>query len=895
MNASRTGVLSQVGGDKNTTKGADEAARAKVTAEIEKRYTETKDAVTKILDELDGKVNTVFENGEKEARNAFENLVETRMEAYKKQRYDGPGGWVQWGIDKVLGMPSEVNAFYQEGRSLYLKRMTLVIDKVAELVVGELNRAKDRIEQGRKAINEYVAGLSPELQKIGKEAQDNIESKFEQLDQEVDSKQDSLVQSLAQKYVEARTSVDDRINSMKAENKGLVDKAKDAVVGVVQTILKLKDMLLGVLAKAGNVIDKIIKDPIGFLSNLVNAVGTGLRQFMNNIGTHLKKGLMGWLFGALGEAGLQMPENFDLKGILSLVLQVLGLTYGNIRSRAVAIVGEKTIVMIENTVEIFKVLLTEGPAGIWKFIQDKLANLKETILGGIMDFVKDKIIMAGITWIISLLNPASAFIKACKSIYDIIMFFVERGSQIMELVNAILDSMGAIAAGSIGQAANFVENSLAKALPVAISFLASLLGVGGIGQKIKSIIEKVQSPVNKAIDAVVGGVVKTFKKLGVDKLINKAKQTGKKVVDKVKGKVKQGVDKIKGKAKGLFGKDDSEEDITKKKQKDLDKALDKATQLLKNDKNSLDDVRKKLPNLQSKYNLVKIDLVTENETAAGGTYHAQGEIQRARIIKATAKSVTKTGKTPKVGRYGELETAKNQEAHHVPPKGLLGWMVGQAKELMVNAKQWEKDYIAKEQRWILKLGAVSKTTYNPGSSLAAISINKYTHSKKQDKPGKTLVSKDWRVHWGIDTAKQVYHNLKKKGVTTITRLNYDKLDPEDKKGYSDIVKEAGEKPLESPEIGNEAYISTQFFKTELNAALNESKKKFGDGVEKFRDALGSVANSAYLQAREAVIVALQNSTKDGDPKQHPTVIGKLDPLSRSTWEEVPGVKDIGMF
>ena len=64
---------------------------------------------------------------------------------------------------------------------------------------------------------------------------------------------------------------------------------------------------------------------------------------MSNIATHLKRGLMEWIFGALSGAGLQLPETFDLKGILSIVLQVLGLTYANFRARAVAIVGETVV------------------------------------------------------------------------------------------------------------------------------------------------------------------------------------------------------------------------------------------------------------------------------------------------------------------------------------------------------------------------------------------------------------------------------------------------------------------------------------------------------------------------------------------------------------------------
>jgi hypothetical protein len=46
-----------------------------------------------------------------------------------------------------------------------------------------------------------------------------------------------------------------------------------------------------------------------------------------------------------------MPESFDLKGILSLVLQVLGLTWANFRARAVKLLGEPVVGMIEQGAE----------------------------------------------------------------------------------------------------------------------------------------------------------------------------------------------------------------------------------------------------------------------------------------------------------------------------------------------------------------------------------------------------------------------------------------------------------------------------------------------------------------------------------------------------------------
>jgi hypothetical protein len=223
---------------------------------------------------------------------------------------------------------------------------------------------------------------------------------------------------------------------------------------------------------------------------------------------------MDWIFGALAGAGLKMPEAFDLKGIVSIILQVLGLTYANFRARAVAIVGEKLVAGLEQAAAVFKIVMTQGVAGLWEFIKEKVSDLKSMVLDAIFGFVKEKVIVAGVTWIIGLLNPVSAFFKACKAIYDIVMFFVEHGSEILSLVNAVIDSVAAIVKGNITAAAARVEDALAKAIPVAIGFLAGLLGLGDPAKPVKETIEKAQSPVNKAIDWVITKAVALVKAAG---------------------------------------------------------------------------------------------------------------------------------------------------------------------------------------------------------------------------------------------------------------------------------------------------------------------------------------------------------------------------------------------
>ena len=513
MHGSKVEAIAKVAGQKGEAKSQDESKRTKVASDIQAIYDKTKTEVTAILTGLDGKVEATFTRGEAAARQQFEDFVGAKMEAYKDDRYSGWLGGARWLKDKLFGMPDEVNVFYSQGRDAYLTSMDGVIGEVADLVGSELNAARMKIAAGRAEVHDYVTQLPQDLQKVGKDAEGKLDQQWDDLSSEVDNKQDSMVDSIAQKYVASRDALDSRIEEMKAANRGLVDKALDAVVGVIKTILKLKDMLLNVLAKAADVIGDIISDPIGFLGNLIGGIKDGLSRFVDNIGTHLQNGLMGWLFGALGDAGIKMPATFDLAGIFELVMDVLGLTYRSIRGRVAKIVGEPVVAKMEQTVDVFKILLTKGAAGLWEWIKEKLGDLQELLLGGLKDFIIERVIKGGITWLLSLLNPAAAFIKACKAIYDIVMFIVERGSQIMEFVNSVLDSIGAIARGQLSVAAEKVESALAKALPLAISFLASLLGLGGITDKIREGIDKVRKPIEKAVDFVVMGAVKGFKKL----------------------------------------------------------------------------------------------------------------------------------------------------------------------------------------------------------------------------------------------------------------------------------------------------------------------------------------------------------------------------------------------
>jgi hypothetical protein len=544
MGRTKAGTLAQVAEAKADTKSKDEVERARISGEINKIFDQTKADVEVILNGIDGKVTAEFDKGEGAARRAFTVKHKADMEKYKDDRYSGVTGAARWTADLFTGLPAEANRIYDAAKAQYEAQMTVVISNVADLIGRELDAAKARVEKGRAQIKSFIASQPPALQKLAGAAAKDVTGKFDQLDADVDAKQQSLVDDLASKYSEARDKVDEEIKAEQEKNKGLVDKAKEAIGGAITTILKLKALFTGLLAKAASAFTKILEDPVAFISNFMSAVKQGFLSFAGNILTHLKKGLLGWLFGALASAGIELPDSFDLKGILKLVGSILGLTWTNIKARIAKLApwAAAAIDVIQSKIEIFTILATQGIGGLWNWIKDKLGDLKSMILTPIMDFVKEKIITAGISWVIGMLNPAGALVKIVQALVGVVQWIMERGAALMDFVGTVIDSVVDIANGGVGGVPAKIEAALGKAVPLVISFLANLLGLGGISDKIKSILKTVQAPINKALDAVIKGALKL-----AGPLIKGIKGIG----AKVKAKVLGGDDSPEGKQKRL--------------------------------------------------------------------------------------------------------------------------------------------------------------------------------------------------------------------------------------------------------------------------------------------------------------------------------------------------------
>jgi Domain of unknown function (DUF4157) len=383
--------------------------------------------------------------------------------------------------------------------------------------------------------------------------------------------------------------------------------ALDFISWGVNQVSSLLEILFSVVApgavpyisKAKSAFKKIIQDPIGFVGNLVRAGKLGFQSFANNILNHLKNALVKWITGPLGEAGVYIPQSFSLIEIIKLVLSVLGLTWQNIRAKLVKIIPEPVLTGLEKTAGILVTLVKDGPVAAWEQIKAELSELKVQLIAQITQMINSEIVQAAVMKLVSMLNPAGAFVQAIIAIYNTITFFIEKINQIAAVVNSFIDSIAAIAAGQVTAAAGRVEQTMANTLTVVIAFLAKFAGLGGIPAKVTGIIRKIRQPIDKGLDKIVAWLGGMLKKMG--------------------------------------DKDKKDARTEAQKKADLDAAIRDAEALLSAADADLERIRQQLPALKSKYKLTALELVTEGGDTEDASVYVHGAINPTKNSKKKKK------------------------------------------------------------------------------------------------------------------------------------------------------------------------------------------------------------------------------------------------------------------
>jgi hypothetical protein len=289
--------------------------------------------------------------------------------------------------------------------------------------------------------------------------------------------------------------------------------AGNAVWNLLEIIFEvLAPPVMPYLKKAAAAFRTILKDPIGFVGNLVRAGKLGFEMFAGRFFEHLKTALIKWLTGPLGAAGVYIPKSFTLIEIVKLVLSVLGLTWQNIRSKLVKIIPDPVLAGLEKTAGILVTLVKDGPAAAWEQIKAELSQLKDQLISQVVQMVTTEVVKAAVIKLVSMLNPAGAVVQAIIAIYNTVTFFIQKINQIAQVVASFIDSISAIASGQVDNAAKKVEQTMANTLVVIIAFLAKFAGVGNIPDKLVGVVKKIRAPIDKGLDKIVAWLGKLLEK-----------------------------------------------------------------------------------------------------------------------------------------------------------------------------------------------------------------------------------------------------------------------------------------------------------------------------------------------------------------------------------------------
>ena len=584
-----------------TAKEKDELELRTFTADITSIFDRTKTKVESKLATLEQDAMALFDRGTDAALAAMKRGCEAEIDRFKDDRYSGIIGKGKWLVDKFRDTLPQIKAIIAKWRQTFTTDMDKVAVGVAAIVDQRLAAAKALVDAGQAEVKARAAKLSPHLRAKGAEAVTALNEKFDELRQSVDDKAQDLAEKLAQKYKDASEKADSLAKEIDDANKGALKALADKIAEIVKMLAEFADRVVSLFKKAAGVLKKIVADPIGFLGNLLSAIKQGIAQFVNNIWSHIKKGFMTWLFGELTKAGVEIPSDLSLPSILKLVLGVLGLTWANIRPKIVKKIGERAVSILEKVVELLQKLFTGGFDALWAEMKAFVGDLKSMVIDAILDWVITKVITSAITKVASMFNPAGAIIQAIIMVYNVGSWLVANIGKILDFIESVVNSVDRIANGDVGGAASFIEQALGRMIPILIGFLAGLLGLGGLSDKVKSFITKVQAKVGKAVDFVI------------DKVFNAVK----KIIGAIKGAVGGKKDKKDGKP---------DERTEEQKRADLGKALQEASAAVTAPKTKKAALTKKLASIKSKYRMTSLEVVLDSAGPEEAREHVTGEI-----------------------------------------------------------------------------------------------------------------------------------------------------------------------------------------------------------------------------------------------------------------------------
>ncbi|MGA5761804.1 hypothetical protein [Nonomuraea bangladeshensis] len=524
--SSRAGTVADIGTRQTGMVGTEEETRATVSRQAGQIFGEAQAQVAGLLTPLTQAAMRTWRAGVERHSTEFRQSLD-RVAAWIEERHEGVGGAVLGAWDALTGLPGWVVEEYDRAERLFGDRICDLLREISADVESVIAAAEAIIEDARRRIEELFAALPEELREWADGERAAFAQQFDGLHAQVAATRDGFTRDLTREAVTTVSAVQREVEALREAAGGLIGRVvsaieeflEDPVRAIVNGLLRLLGIspaaFWALVDKLTQVISDIADDPRRFGNNLVAVLAQGFQQFFDNFGTHVLKGFFDWLFRGLGSVGVQLPKDFSVPSIITFALQLMGLSWGNIRQILVRHVGEDNVALIEQAWSLISTLIERGPEGIMEMLRDRLepGTLFREILDAAVAYMVETLVQQAAIRVLGLLNPAGAVLQAIELIYKVLRWVFENAAPIFRLVETVVNGAADILAGNIAGTATAVELSLAAVVPVVIDLLAGLVGLGDLPEKVVEVIKKFQAYVLRIVESVIEWLVKRGREL----------------------------------------------------------------------------------------------------------------------------------------------------------------------------------------------------------------------------------------------------------------------------------------------------------------------------------------------------------------------------------------------
>lgn len=504
--------------------GSEESMRASAGAEAKKVFDEARTAVDGLLNGLPEKAMDEW--------NAAKDLLVSKFksdlaEVQKRvdERHAGVGGFIVGLWDAVTGLPAWAEKAYSTAETNFgngvIEKLKAISTKVNAVIA-----ACDLIIKGaRERIAKIFAALPESLRGWAAKEQAGFDSQLDKLHDQAIAARDGFNKGLKESASAAVDEVRAEVAELRKKAGGLVGRIAaavnrfldDPVKFIIEGLLELLGIppaaFWAVVAKIKKVVKDIAADPLGFADNLLKGLAKGFGQFFDNFGEHMIRGFLSWLFGDL--KGVKVPKDVTLKSVITFFLQLMGITWPNIRKILVDKIGPKNVALIEKAWSLISMLIEMGPEGIYEMIKEKLSpqSIVDQVVEMAVDYMVTAIAKQAAVRLLLLFNPVGAIAQALEAIYRVLKWIFQNAARIFSLVETVVNGIADIVAGNVGGFATAVETALEKLIAPVLGFIADYFGFGDLPATVADKIRAMQKWILGHIATAIGWIIDKGKAL----------------------------------------------------------------------------------------------------------------------------------------------------------------------------------------------------------------------------------------------------------------------------------------------------------------------------------------------------------------------------------------------